>query len=40
MPTYIYKALDKGCEYSKGRFGAKQNIVDKPVEMSKRQGIY
>lgn len=36
MPTYIYKALDKGCEYCKDGFEVKQNINDKPIEKCPR----
>lgn len=38
MPTYVYKALDKGCEYCKDGFEVKRNINDKPVEKCPRCG--
>jgi len=38
MPTYIYKALDKGCEYCRDSFEIKQNIADKPIEKCSKCG--
>lgn len=41
MPTYIYKALDKGtevCEYCKEGFEIDQNIADKSIEKCPKCG--
>jgi len=38
MPTYIYKALDKGCEYCKEGFEINQDINDKSIEKCPRCG--
>lgn len=38
MPTYIYRALDKECQYCKGGFEIKQNIADKSIEKCPKCG--
>ena len=38
MPTYVYKALGKGCEYCKDSFEVRQTLADKPIEKCPKCG--
>ena len=38
MPTYIYRVLDKGCEYCRDSFEIKQSINDRPIEKCPKCG--